>query len=245
MKKVIFLTIFFMIHSLHASELSADTMENNVIVRGGLSFLSVFFKTSALIDNHEEDDEDDKFDDDFDETKTIGFGFSTSVAKRWTSFELGFGSDVYFGNIKDLTFSSDNHSIRGSGNFRVINLGPTIKYHAPWTIFNLATVYVGGGPNWSLQTFVFTDVIESDGFNDDTRVSFENYGGNLFFGIEQIKSYKSDHPAYLEFGYSYMNSYEVSINDASKETDVITLSQSSSRKFSGHYFIARLGFILF
>lgn len=244
MKKIIFLTIFFMINSLQASEVSTDTMENNLIVRAGLSVLSVFFKTGSLIDNHESDD-DDKFDDDYDETKTVGVGFSTSVAKRWTNFELGFGSDVYFGLIKDLTFSADNHNIRGSGNFRVINLGPTIKYHTPWTIFNLATVYVGGGPNWSLQTFVFTDVKESNGFNDDTRVSFENYGGNVFFGIEQIKVYKSEHPAFLEFGYSYMNSYEVSINDASKETDVITLNETNSRKFSGHYFIVRLGFTLF
>lgn len=216
-------------------------MEDNYIIRGGLSFLSVFFKTGSLIDNTEHDEGEV----DTDETNTPGYGFTTSVARRWTDFELLFGSDVYFGQIKDLTFISENKSIRGSGHFRVVNLGPTAKYITPLILLNKAQFYVGAGPNWSLQTFVFSDVVGAGGFNNNNRVSFENYGGNIYFGIEEITPDKSSHPTYLEFGYSYMSSYKVSIHDASKQTDVITLSEKSSRKFSGHYFIIRLGMTLF
>lgn len=221
-----------------------DTRENNLVLRAGISFLSVFFKTGSLIDNSELDEDGDG-DDDFDETKTPGYGFTTSVGYRWTQFEIGFGSDVYFGRIKDLTFSTDGRSIRGSGHFRVVNLGPTFKYYSPWALFNKATPYFGAGPNWSLQTFVFSDVKAGSGFNNKNRVSFENYGGNVFIGFEEITPFKTDHPTYLEIGYSYMNSYKVSINDATINTDVITLSEKNSRKFSGHYFIVRLGTTLF
>lgn len=245
MKVLILLLVMLTASSAWSAPRELDNgMENNFIIRGGLSFLSVFFKTGSLIDNSEQDDPADP-DDDFDETKTPGYGFTTSVARRWTQFEIVFGSDVYFGKIKDLTFVSENRSIRGSGHFRVVNLGPTVKYITPFVLLNKAQFYVGAGPNWSLQTFVFSDVVGVGGFNNNNRVSFENYGGNIYFGIEEITPYKSSHPAYLELGYSYMNSYEVSIHDASKETDVITLSEKSSRKFSGHYFIVRLGMTLF
>lgn len=235
------LLLLFILTPFTLSAASKETMENNFIVRGGLSFLSVFFKTGSLIDN----DENDGGEEDHEETNTPGFGFMSSVAYRWNQVELGFGSDVYFGKIEDLTFITDGVSIRGSGHFRVVNLGPTLKYVSPYNLFNKITFYAGIGPNWSLQTFVFTDVETTGTFNNKKRVSFENYGGNLFFGVEEIRPYKNDHPTFLEVGYSYMNSYKVSIHDASSQTDVITLSEKNSRKFSGHYFIVRLGAALF
>lgn len=239
MKIIILMIIFVFTTSLHAQE----SRENNFVIRAGISFLSVFFKTGSLIDNDENEGPGE--DDDFDETKTPGLGFTTSVAYRFTNLELGFGSDVYFGRMDDLTFSSEGRSIRGEGIFRVVNLSPTIKAYSPFTAFNRVVFYGGVGPNWSLQTFVFDDIVPGGGFDNKKRVSFENYGGQVFIGVEQIKPTNSDHPAFLEIGYSYMNSYKVSILDATNESDVLTLSERDSRKFSGHYFIVRLGAALF
>ncbi len=236
-------TFFVCILLLTSPAYAQETMDNNFVIRAGLSFLSVFFKTGSLIDNAElAENEGEK---DLDETRTFGYGFSTSIAYRWTNVEIGFGSDVYFGLIKDLTFSSDNKSIRGKGTFRVVNLSPRIKAYAPIDIFNKFHFYGGVGPNWSLQTFVFSDVAPGGGFDNKKRVSFENYGAQVFIGIEEIKSFKEDHPLFLEAGYSYMNSYRVSVLDASNNVDVVTLSERKSRKFSGHYLIVRMGTTLF
>jgi hypothetical protein len=76
-------------------------------------------------------------------------------------------------------------------------------------------------------------------------VSFENYGGSLFIGFEEIKPFKEMHPIFFEVGYSYMHSYKVSILDASNSANVITLSEGDSNDFSGQYIIVRAGMALF
>lgn len=233
---ILILTILFSLNTL-ASE---TPMNENFILRAGFSFNLTKLKTDRLIDNHESDDGETE-----DETNTPGFGLVTSVAYRLNNWEFVFASDAVFGSIKDVTFIYDNNSIRGGGHTRLVSLGPQIKYYTPYSLFNKATFYIGFGPAWSLQTFVFKNATTTGNFNNKRRISFENYGGGIFIGLEEILPFKENHPMFLEVGYSYMHSYKVSVLDATNTAEVITLSEGDSNEFSAHYIIVRAGFTLF
>ena len=236
MKELIFIMLIFFTHSLSA----ATPFENSFTLRGGLSFNLIEMETDRLIDNHESDPGELE-----DETKTIGYGFVTNVGYRFSDWEFTMNSDVTFGLIKDMTFIYEQNSIRGKGFFRLISIGPQIKYYTPYTLSKYANIYIGAGPAWSLQTFVFRDPTTTGNFNDKKRISFESYGGGLFIGLEEIVPGKENHPLFLEVGYSYMHSYKVSILDASSTTDVVTLSEGDSNDFSAHYIIIRAGMTFF
>ena len=234
----ILITIFLLL----ASQVHADVLsENNFTLRAGFSFNLNHIETDRLIDNSETED-DGKLED---ETKTFGYGLVTSIAYKFNDWEFAFASDVLFGKIKDVSFIYQESSIRGGGHFRLVSIGPQIKYHTPYTIFNKATVYVGVGPSWSLQTFVFKNPYYTGNFNDKRRVSFENYGGGIFIGLQEIQAVKENHPMFIEVGYSYMHSYKVSLLDSTDSADVITLSEGDSNDFSGQYLFIRAGFTLF
>lgn len=239
MKTLLLLIILMTSFSLLAEE-KKSTLENSFILRAGFSFNHIQMSTDRLIDNHESEPDDPE-----DETQTLGFGLATSLAYRWQNWEVAMASDVLFGKIKDITFIDNQNSIRGGGNFRFVSFSPQVKYHTPFFLLNKANIYVGIGPSWSLQTFVFRNATTSGNFNNKRRISFENYGGGLFIGLEEILPFKEDHPMFLEVGYNYMHSYKVSILDASNTAEVITLSEGNSNDFSGHYIIVRAGFTLF
>lgn len=239
MKKIISIICLSL---LTLSTASADIFSaDKFTLRAGLSFHSNQIHTDRLIDNSDLED-DGKPED---ETKTIGFGIVTSIAYRWENWEFALGSDILFGRIKDVSFIYDNSSIRGGGHFRLVSIGPQIKYYTPFSLLDFANLYLGFGPSWSLQTFVFSRAATSGNFNNKKRVSFENYGAGFFVGLEEITSSKNKHPMFLEVGYSYMHSYKVSILDASDSADVITLSEGDSNDFSGQYLIVRAGITLF
>lgn len=237
MKTIILLLLFVFNSTLWATE---TPMNDNFILRAGFSFNLAQMKTDRLIDNHETEDNEPE-----DETKTPGFGIATSVAYRWNHWEFAFASDAVFGAFKDITFIYQNNSIRGQGNTRLVSIGPQIKYYTPYSIFNRANFYIGFGPSWSLQTFVFRNAATAGNFNNKRRISFENYGGGIFIGLEEILPFKEDHPIFLEVGYSYMHSYKVSVLDATNTAEVTTLSEGDSNEFSAHYIIVRAGFTLF
>lgn len=240
MKKLTQLLIicFFFISTAHADIFSSDKFT----LRAGLSFNLNQIHTDRLIDHTEMDDDGSPED----ETKTVGLGFVTSIAYRFDNWEFAIAGDVIFGLIKDISFNyNSSNTIRGGGHFRLVSIGPQIKYYTPYSLLNLANIYVGFGPSWSLQTFVFNKPITTGGFNDKKRVSFENYGGSLFIGFEEIKPFKDMHPMFLEIGYSYMHSYKVSILDATNSAEVITLTEGDSNDFSGQYIIVRAGVALF
>lgn len=239
MKNCLLVTLLFLSFSLLAEE-SKTTMENNFILRAGFSFNHIQMNTDRLIDNHESEPDDPE-----DETQTLGFGLVTSIGYRWEDWEFAVGSDVLFGKVSDVTFIDGQNSIRGKGYFRLVSFSPQLKYHTPFAVFNKANVYVGFGPSWSLETFVFRDATSTGNFNNKKRISFENYGGGIFIGLEEILPFKQDHPMFLEIGYNYMHSYKVSILDASDTAEVITLSEGDSNDFSAHYIIIRTGFTLF
>ncbi len=213
---------------------------DNFTLRAGLSFTMVEMRTDKFIDNSESEPDDPD-----DEARTFGFGGVTSVHYRLGDWELGVASDVLFGVIRDATFVYKGSSIRGEGSFRLVSVGPQVKYFTKYTLFNYATFYVGAGPSWSFQTFVFSDATTTGSFNGRNRVGFENVGGGLFIGLEQIQPFKTDHPMFLEVAYNYMHSYKVSILDASRSADVITLSEGDSNDFSAHYIVVRFGATLF
>lgn len=233
----LFLSLIF-IQTASADFLSSD----HFTLRAGLSFNLNQIHTDRLIDNTELEDDGRPED----ETKTAGLGFVTSIAYRFDNWEFAIAGDVLFGLIKDVSFNyNSSNTIRGGGHFRLVSIGPQIKYYTPFSVLNLANIYVGFGPSWSLQTFVFKNPTTTGGFNDKKRVSFENYGGSIFFGLEEIKPFKDMHPMFLEVGYSYMHSYKVSILDATNTAEVITLTEGDSNDFSGQYIIVRAGVALF
>lgn len=235
--RAIALLLFYLFNSNIAY---SDAFSNDKFtLRAGFSFILTEVHTDKFINNQMDDGELD------DETKTFGFGLVTSIGFRQGDWEFGFASDVLFGRIKDLTFISDHGSIRGDGDFRLVSLGPQIKYFIPYTLLNRANIYIGFGPAWSLQTFVFRDSLTTGYLSNKKRISFENYGGGLFIGLEEILPTKSQHPVFFEFGYSYMHSYRVSILDAENSANVVTLSQGDSNDFSAQYIIIRAGFTLF
>ncbi len=240
MKKLaqLFILCTLFISTAHADIFSSDKFT----LRAGLSFNLNQIHTDRLIDHTEIDDDGSPED----ETKTVGLGFATSIAYRFDNWEFALAGDVIFGSFKDISFNyNSSNTIRGAGHFRLVSIGPQIKYYTPYSILNLANIYFGFGPSWSLQTFVFRHPITTGGFNDKKRVSFENYGGSLFIGFEEIKPFKDMHPMFLEVGYSYMHSYKVSILDATNSAEVITLTEGDSNDFSGQYIIVRAGVALF
>lgn len=236
------LNLFFILFSgLISFSASAETSwTDGFTLRAGLSFTMVEMRTDKFIDNTESTPEDPE-----DEVRTFGLGGVTSVHYRFENWELGVASDVLFGLFKDTTFLYNGSSIRGKGNFRLISVGPQVKYFTQYTLLNYATFYVGMGPSWSFQTFVFRNPTTTGSANGRNRVGFENVGGGLFIGLEQIQSSKTDHPMFLEVAYNYMHSYKVSVLDASRSADVITLSEGDSNDFSAHYIIFRFGATLF
>jgi len=240
MKNVIQLLIvfFLIINTAHADIFSSDKFT----LRAGLSFNLNQIHTDRLIDHTEMEDDGQPED----ETKTVGLGIVTSIAYRFENWEFAVAGDIIFGLIKDVSFNyNSSNTIRGGGHFRLVSIGPQIKYYTPYSILNLANIYFGFGPSLSLQTFVFKNPTTTGGFSDKKRVSFENYGGSLFIGFEEIKPFKDMHPMFLEVGYSYMHSYKVSILDATNSAEVITLTEGDSNDFSGQYIIVRAGVALF
>lgn len=238
MKTLILLLIIF---TFSFSAWGSETpLNNNFILRAGFSFKMTQLKTDRLIDNHESDEDGPD-----DETKTAGFGLATSIAYRWDDWEFTFASDAVFGKFKDITFIYDQNSIRGGGHTRLVSLGPQIKYYTPYSILNKANIYLGFGPAWSLQTFVFSDARTTGNFNNKRRISFENYGAGVYIGLEEILPFKENHPIFLEVGYNYMHSYKVSVLDATDTAEVTTLTEGDSNEFSAHYIIVRAGFTLF
>lgn len=104
---------------------------------------------------------------------------------------------------------------------------------------------MSAGPTWSLHTFTLSENQTDEEFSDTKRINFENRGGNLNIGIEEVVPYKKMHPAFIELGYSYMRSKLIYIVDASDFKEVKTLSKAASKDFYGHYFTLRFGITLF
>lgn len=248
MKAFIF-TFFLLIHvSVLAAEkdidqvrihsqnvMAGNPLEDNFNLKTGLS-LSRLFQTSALLPAHNKNES---------HSENTGFGFNTSVGYKWSSWEVLFSSDALFGKLNDLTFKVENQEVRGDGSFRVFTLSPLIRYYSPYSFWNRWNIYTSAGPTWSLHTFIIMNNLNNSDFDHKKRISFENRGGSLNIGVEEIVPYKETHPAFFEVGYSYMRSHRIFIVDASDFKDVKTIKKGASKDFSGHYFIFRFGITLF
>lgn len=236
--------ILFML-TLQAQEQEAvqhgykTAFENNFSLKGGLSYASMVQKSSLLAQFDDDDGERESHSD------NEGFGLNTSAGYKWSNWEVLVASDILFGKLEDMTFQVLNQEVRGDGSFRVFSLSPMIRYYTPYTAWNRWTFYTSAGPTWSLHTFIIKNQLNGTDFDHKKRLSFENRGGSLNIGIEEIVPYKETHPAFFEVGYSYMRSHRIFIVDASNFKDAITLKKHASRDFSGHYFIFRLGITLF
>lgn len=237
MKKLISILCYLLIsmapHALRAA-VAEHPIENNFNIKAGISFTRVHFKTS-LISSHKQRE---------DHTESSAIGFNTSAGYKWSQWELMVNSDVLFGALKDLSLAVNSTEITGNGHFRIFTLSPLLRYYTPYT-YNRWNLFVDAGPTWSLHTFIFTDILNGTQFSHKKRISFENRGGSINIGVEEILPYKETHPTYFEIGYSYMRSHRIFIVDASDFKDVKTLQKGDSKDFYGHYFILRFGITLF
>lgn len=214
-------------------------IEDNFSLKGGLSYASMVQKSTLLSQYDDDDGERESHSD------NEGFGLNTSVGYKWTTWEMLVSSDILFGKLEDMTFQVLNQEVRGDGSFRVFSLSPMIRYYTPYTAWNRWSFYTSAGPTWSLHTFIIKNQTNGTDFDHKKRLSFENRGGSINVGIEEIVPYKETHPAFFEVGYSYMRSHRIFVVDATNFKDAITLKKHASRDFSGHYFIFRLGITLF
>lgn len=237
------LSILFLFFTLSSAFATENSVENNFNLKGGLSYSRVFFRSNYLPRMPSVNDDDDEDDDDSSENH--GFGVYSSFGYKWINWELLVGSDILFGKLEDLTFAANNQTIRGDGSFRIFSLSPMIRYYTPYTLINRWNLYVSAGPTWSLHTFIIDNDLNNSNFSNSKRISFQNRGGTLNVGFEEVVPFKSMHPAFIEVGYSYMRSKQIFIVDAADFKDVITLSKSASKDFYGHYFSVRLGITLF
>lgn len=230
-KKLFFI---FLLHTLLLANAMSqeESFENNFNIKAGLSASRVFFNSSLI--SAEEDSSD-----------TTGFGIGTSAGYKWNNWELLVASDILFGKLEDLTFQVDASKVRGDGSFRIFSLSPMIRYFTFYALYNRWNFYVAAGPTWSLHTFIITNDLGESNFSSKKRISFENRGGSLNVGLEEVVPFKETHPAFFEIGYSYMRSKRIFVVDASDFKDVKTLSKGESKGFYGHYFVARLGITLF
>lgn len=244
MKKIIFIILLNIL--CLGKIFASDSIYNNFHLRAGGSLNLTVINTQKFINYEEEDDDEEEDDEKEDEHKSAGLGIYSSINYRFIDWEIGFFSDFLIGPMSKSYFVWRDSSIIGSGHHRMINLGPNFRYHTPFNPLNKANVYIGFGPSWSLQTFVFNSKsITTGDFTAKKRISFENYGGTFYLGLEQLVSKKSEHPWFIELVYSYMHSYKASILDATNSVDVITLSEGDSNDYSAHYFMLRAGVTLF
>lgn len=236
MKTLLVALLFCSYFSFGSIANSAEqTMENNFNIRAGLSLGRMHLKSSLIPENYKKKDS----------TESTSFGFNTSAGYKWNNWELMLGSDILFGKLKDLTFRVDSTEIRGDGSFRIFSLTPILRFYTPYTIYNRWIFFAGAGPTWSLHTFILNNNLNNTNFSNKKRISFENRGGTLNLGLEEVVPYKETHPTFFEIGYSYMRSKRIFIVDATDFKDAKTLSKGDSKDFYGHYFVFRFGITLF
>lgn len=177
-----------------------------------------------------------------------GTGFNTHFGYKWKYFELSLSSYIYWGEWEGLTFNADGETINGEGTFRHVSFGPILRYQFRGVQpFKNWFLFAGLGPVWSLQT-VKLDSFTSTGpkFNTDKKLAFESTGGVLAVGIEEDLPYKEMHPVFIEFIYSYKNSRDLAIVDASNfvETNILS-TQEADQDLNGHFFMLSVGFTVF
>ncbi len=228
--------IFFILTFLSLESFAVNTrFEDNFNIKAGLNLNRVYLNTTLIPNENKNEDH----------SESTAVGFSTSVGYKWTNWEFMFGSDVFFGNLKDLSFKINSNEVIGTGHYRVFSLSPILRYYTPYSISNRWNVFVSAGPSLSLHTFVISSTSNGSTFSNKKRISYENRGGTINIGVEEIVPYKETHPTFFEIGYSYMRSRQLSIVDASDFKDVKTLEQGISNDFYAHYLILRFGITLF
>lgn len=177
-----------------------------------------------------------------------GTGFNTHFGYKWKYFELSLSSNIYWGEIDDITLNVAGERVRGEGTIRHVSFGPLLKYQfrgiqpvKDWFFF------AGLGPVWSIQT-IKMDEWTSTGprFSSNQKVVYESTGGQFVFGFEEDLPYKEMHQVYIEFGYAYKKSHELSTVDTSNfvETNILS-TQEAQQDLSGHYYMVSIGFTVF
>lgn len=221
-----------MVLFLHFTTFSAFALEDALVLKGG--FNVVRSKVEALSGTK------DSFG---------GVGFNTHFGYKWTKWEGTLSSYVFWGKIEsELQFDTNNRNISGFGTYQNVSFGPIIKRHS--RILSPAdtwTLYYGAGPQWSLKTIKISRFTNDDGgLGQNRKMTYQSFGGIAVIGIEEDLADAKLHPMYVELGYGYAKSNELSIVDISKVEETNILSKEDQKPdVTTHFFILSFGMSIF
>ena len=215
--------IFILPYALYATEYAPA-------VKGGATTVYSFVKTHTNDTDH-----------------IFGGGFNTHVAYPYKNYEFTFSSYIFLANVHNLTFNANNTVVHGSGVLRSVSFGPILKYFTPYKPLPTWSLYLSGGPTWSLQTLKLDNFSVTQGdFLKDYKITYNSRGILLGIGIEEKLPYKEMHPVFFEIIYNYLQAYKVSIVDASNYSEVNILSdESNNQKIFGHILMINMGITIF
>lgn len=233
--KIFFFILIFSASIFSHSLWALEVFDYQWVFRTG--FLAQQSKMHTTLREHlSEGDEDSE--------STFSFGMNSSIGYKFDRYEPNIASNIYYGKIRNMKFPVGNDVIEGKGSTRGFSINPNIKYSIIKKSFENWEMYLRLGPVWSLQTIVFTSTARN--FSTKKRITFENYGASFGFGIEEKLPFKEMHPVYLELIYSYFNSYETSLVDASDFQNINIISQEKSNdRFGASTFTLNFGIALF
>lgn len=188
-----------------------------------------------------DDDDDDISENDKEESST--YGAYTSFSYRFKRYEFGLDSRITLGKARDLDFSYNNNSVRGSGRIRLVDITPYLRINSnsfklpkptqdyisdinnnPWI------VYFKIGPSWIIQTLALDNFQVSGDLSQDYKITYESFGFSIGLGVEEQTVFKETRPVFFEVSVSAYQSYKVSLVDKSDSTAINILSERNSEQ---------------
>ncbi len=229
----------------------ARAFENEFFMRAGFAYSVSRFNSFT--------------DDELEQTKkeqveeTKSYGVHTSFAYRFKRLELGVESRITLGKATDVTFDVEDSEVFGSGNIRLVDITPYIRFDSrpiyfpkvfseyfldlkshPWI------AYVKLGPSWTIQSIELDEFNIEEQFREDHKLTYESFGGSFSLGIEEKLPFKDMNPVYFEVNASYYESYKVSLVDATDSQLINILSSKEAKQvISSFHIIFIFGMTLF
>lgn len=177
---------------------------------------------------------------------SANLGIHSQFGYRYQLFEYGIFSNIYVGETEDINIVNDVDFVSGDGWVSGIDIGAYCKYFFPLDPVKGWRLYGFLGPALSLRTLRFTDYDTNVSLQGDYKITLNSYGVQFRLGVEQKDRKKKEKPIYIEFIYSYMETYKGSVVDVSNVRHQKTIATESldDLEFYTHSFMVSVGFTL-
>ncbi len=171
-------------------------------------------------------------------------GFNTHFGYLTRRWEVNLSSYVHFGKIDGLHFTVGNNQVEADGSFRTMFFAPMFKYVTEITPKTNWNLYFTAGSVQSIKLAPFTD--HTGVARPNHRINYESRGGIIGIGMQEMLPFKKMHPVYVEFLYSYVRAYRMTLVDTSDFKEVNTVeAEDTSFKVFDSLFMVNLGLLLF